>query len=268
MQVERFSFRDLSEGTIAIVSRDKPPFKPSGKGKEDAPPPPPTFSEAELKAAEQASYQKGFLAGEQEGRKQAENEQSIVDRKLTEAVEKFAKSVSPVFNDYRKMALTLQEQMPKAALAIARKVAGHALAHNAQAVVEEIALRCSETMMKEPKLTITVHESVAGTLARKLEQMAARLQSATDIVILRDPAMPTADCRVEWNQGGMERETAQIWQQVERMIEDMTATTTRDAQEHMETLWSQVSTAATAPEPENKTETKPGIPPEQPSKKE
>jgi len=248
MNVERFSFKELNGGA-ANANRGNRPFKSPGKAKEDAPPPPPTFSEEQLKAAERASYQKGFLEGEKEGRKQAESEQAMIDRKLTETVEKFANRVAPIFNDYKKMALALQQQSPKVALSIARKIAGHALAQNAQAVIDEIALRCSETMLKEPKLTITVHESMGDTLARKLEQLAARLQSATDIVILRDPSMPMADCRIEWNQGEIERQTAQIWQQIEKTIEDMTATITRDAQEHMEKLWTQVS-STTAPVPE------------------
>ena len=142
----------------------------------------------------------------------------MVDRKLTEIVEKFATTVSPLFEDYRKSTLALQEQMPKIALAIARKVAGQALAENAQAVIDGLALQCCEAMLKEPKLTITVHESMGDTLARKVEQLAERLQSAADIVILRDPAMPAADFRVEWNQGVMERQTEQLWQQVEKVI--------------------------------------------------
>lgn len=162
MNVQRFSFKEFTGGVPVGVMRAGKPFIPSGKTKEDAPPPPPTFSEEELKTAERAGYQKGFLEGEKEGHKQAESEQAVVERKLAETVEKFAASVQPLFDDYRKTALAVQEQLPKAALAIARKVAGHALAQNAGAVIGEMAARCYETMMKEPKLTITVHESLGG----------------------------------------------------------------------------------------------------------
>ncbi len=92
-----------------------------------------------------------------------------------------------------------------------------------------MALRACETMMKEPKLAITVHDSIADALTYRLEQLASRLPAATDIVILRDAAMPPADCRIEWNNGGMERNTEQLWRQVEQAVEDMTATAKRDA---------------------------------------
>ena len=237
-KIERFSFAEFSGAVVAAASR-KPPGKP-GK-KPEAPPPPPTFSEEQLKAAEQAAHRKGFLEGEKEGRKQAESEQAMVDRKLAELVEKFATRVAPLFENYRKTTVAIREQTPKVALAIARKVAGKALAEHAQGEVTDMALRCCETLLKEPKLTITVHESLGDTLARKLEQLAERLQSAADIVILRDPNLPAADFRIEWSQGTMERQTETLWQEVEKVMEDMAATATRDAKGQMETLQQEIS---------------------------
>jgi len=76
--------------------------------------------------------------------------------------------------------------------------------------------------------------------------------------------LPAADCRIEWNHGGMERNTAEIWQKVERMIEEMAASVMRDTQEHMEQLWTQLASPAEA---EIKaTEEKPNDIPEQPKK--
>jgi flagellar assembly protein FliH len=234
-KVERFAFMDFGDGSTSSG------FRKSGKTKEEAPPPPPTFNEEQLKAAEKAAYQKGFLAGEQEGRRQAESEQSMVDRKLTACVEEFAKRVHPLFEDYRKSATGIQENLPKISLAIARKVAGQSLAENAQAVIDTMALAALESMMKEPKLTITVHESLADTLTRKVEKIAEDLQSEADIVILRDPNMPLSDFRIEWNQGVMERQTEALWQQVGKVIEDMSATAVRDTKAQMEALGDEVN---------------------------
>jgi len=235
MQVERFSFRELSDGAVVTAIRGGKSFKPSGKVKEEAHLPP-TFNEEQLKMAEREAHQKGFLEGEQEGRKQAESEQAMIDRKLSETLEKFATSLQPLFENYSKMAVALQQQSPKMALAISRKVAGHALAQNAQAVIDELATRACQTMMEEPKLTITVHDSLADALTKKLEQLATRLQSATNIIVQRDANIPATDCRIEWSQGVMERQTTQIWQQVEKMIEDMSLVAASDAQKQLETL--------------------------------
>jgi len=155
---------------------------------------------------------------------------------LTDIVEKFVASVAPLMADYRAKAIDLQEQTPKVALAVARKVAGPALDANGAKVIEDIAIHACETMFTEPQISIAVPEAVADTLERKLLEIASRLQAATDIVILRDPEMPPADCRIEWHNGVMERNTEKLWQNVERVLGDMSATAVRDTEIDMNNL--------------------------------
>lgn len=240
-KVQRFDFQEF----IDIVPSVKGPkvFHASKRQKEELPPPPPpppTFSEEELKAAERDGYKKGFLEGTQEGRTQAENEQAAVERALAQTVEKFVQSIAPLFTDYRQMVMNLREQAPQVALAIARKVASGALEQNAAAVVQEVTLQCLDAMANEPKITITVHESLGDTLERKLQEIAARLPAATEIVIQRDPAMAQPDCRIEWGRGALARDTAQLWQQVEKAIGNMSAIATRDGTKQLEQLQAQV----------------------------
>ena len=54
--------------------------------------------------------------------------------------------------------------MPNIALAVARKVAGVALQENAEAIISELAMRCCETMVSEPELTIVANEKMGDTL--------------------------------------------------------------------------------------------------------
>lgn len=233
MNVQRFSFREFSEVAEARAIAAKP-FLPTGRREEEPPPPPPpSFSEEQLKAAEREAYKKGFLEGTEEGKKQAENEQARVDAALSGTVEKFVASIAPVFVSHRELHKAVKEQLPGTALAIARKVAGSALDQNAQAVIEEIAVRCCEAMCNEPKLSITVQDKLGETLEKKLQALAAKLPNATDIIVLRDAAMPAADCRIEWSKGGMERKTSELWQQMEKIIGDASITATRETTEKM-----------------------------------
>lgn len=237
MQPQRFDFRDLTGG--AVVPRS---YGQKAKAEVPAPPPPPpTYSEEQLKAAEREYYKKGFLDGVQDGHKQAESEQAIVDKNLSETVEKFAVAIAPLFADYQKMAQMIRGQVPDIALAVARKVAGQAIGEQAAQIVADMAARACETMINEPKLAITVHESVADTLTQKLEKMGDRLPAATQIVVLRSKDMPFADCRVEWESGSMERQTDSLWQRVEKVIADMTDTAGREAQKDMDALASSLT---------------------------
>ena len=237
MRVEPLNFKEFqSEGAIARAAHRS--NLPGGRRKEEAPPPPPapTFSEDQLKAAERESYKKGFLEGTEEGRKQAESEQAQTDLALLAAAENFVQTISPLFEDYRKMALQLRQDLPQVALTIARKVAGSALEQNAQAAVEDIALACVQTMIGEPKLAITVHPSLAETLERKLKALSERLHNAAHIVVSKDGAMAPSDCRVEWKYGAMERHTGALWEHIERAVANMRADAERITNVQMEPL--------------------------------
>src|SRR5262249_15628871 len=154
----------------------------------------------------------------QDGTKQAETEHSDNDRKLAAMTEKFAKSISPLLTDYRDTITQMQQDMPRVALAIAKKVAGAALNDNAGAVVEDIALRCVETMMADPKLTIPFHTSLVSRLERRVQQLADHLKPPTDIHVIGDEAIPVTDCRVSWKHGALARHTGELWQEIDKVV--------------------------------------------------
>lgn len=245
MRIAPFSFREFDAGVVAVKKRHHgiEPLLPGGRQKEEVPPPPPpppSYSEEELAAAKQDAYRKGFEAGIHEGRAQAESEQAGIDRALLSHAETFARSVGPLLADYRAFVQQMREDAPRLALVIARKVAGEALSQDSQAVIENIALHCCQTMMGEPKLVITVHAPYAATLERKLKELAAQAQSACDIAVAADEQMPASDCRIEWQNGQIERSTEQLWAQVERVIADMVAGAHHTTEIHFEKLQGEV----------------------------
>jgi flagellar assembly protein FliH len=228
MSIAPFSFREFSASDVEFVSTaSAKPFLPNtGRKKEEAPPPPPpppTFSEDDLKAAERDGYQKGFLDGVTEGKNQAESEQATIDLALTEAVSNFAQQYTPLFNLYRQMLRIGAEEVPKVALAIAKKIAGEALAENAYKLIEDISMRCVQTMMHEPKLTITLHASMQKALEEKLASAARSMQLPEDIKVVGDPDIAPPNCRIEWKNGAMLRDTDALWQQVEQVVAGMVA---------------------------------------------
>jgi flagellar assembly protein FliH len=249
MQVQRFDFKEFTSSSIEDLDNQSRAFRKTSliKRKEalqpplppvEPPPPPPepTFSEAELKAAELKGYQRGFAEGMEDGKRQLDQQQAEIQAQLLQHTEGFVKTITPLFSEYRKMSVELKKQMPQVALAIAKKVAGPALEANAQTVVQDMVLTACESMISEPKLIITVHESMGDMLAKQLETLTSRLQATNDIVILRSPDMPLSDCKVEWNNGAMERNTDRIWQQAEKVTENLAASIARDTNEQLDGL--------------------------------
>jgi flagellar assembly protein FliH len=244
MRIEPIQFREFSsESKVAAARKSN---LPGGRRKEEAPPPPPapTFSEEQMKAAEREGYKNGFLEGTKEGLQQAHNEQAAIDRALLETVEQFASTLTPLLADYRHMILQLKQDMPKVALTIAKKVAGNALDTNAAVIVENIATQCVQTMIGEPHIQVIVHSSLKSTLEAKFSAMSGRISPATDLTVIGSDTIALADCRVEWKHGAMERHTGQLWQEIEAVVSSLSASASRETEQHMENLAAQLSSTA------------------------
>lgn len=241
MNIQRFTFTEFGSGPVIMGGGRAKTFLPTGRREGVPPPPPRSYSEEELKAAEREAYKKGFLEGTAEGKKQAESEQTMTNQAIEQQLGAFMQSVAVIFEDYRKTALKMNEETPKLALTMAKKIAGKALEQNAASVIEEMAVSACETLTAEPKIAITVHESLGDTLERRLQEIAAKLPAATQIVIQRDGNMPKSDCHIEWQHGSMERNTDRLSQQVEKAAESITASRQRDTAQQMEALNEQLN---------------------------
>lgn len=240
MRIEPLNFKTFDAGAVATREGGKT-FLPGGRRRSEGPPlPPPTYNHEQFKAAERESYKKGFLEGVEDGRKQQDNDQAATERKLLEAIGGLANAAAPLFAHYRATMEQMRQDMPKAALAIARKAAGGALDQNAQAAVEETVMKCIEMMIDEPKLMITVHVSLAEAMKKKVEQLTATLPAGKDISVMADESLPAADCRVEWKNGAFTRDTGKLWQEITRVVEGMSASAHHDAKAQMDTLQQQL----------------------------
>ncbi len=239
MRVERLSFREFDSGVITSPGKAKP-YLPGGRHKGEVTPPPPTFSEEQLKQAELESYRRGFLEGTEEGKRLQTDAQAETDRKISDALNNVMLSVLPIFEDYSRMAIMLREQMSAASLTIAKKVAGAALAENAGAAIQEIVERCVSAMVGEAVLTVVVHESLAASLEKRISDIIARLKSDMKVQVLPDAAIPVTDCKIQWKQGGFIRNTEQLWQDIDKAVGNMAASVAFDATKDMEKLENQV----------------------------
>jgi flagellar assembly protein FliH len=237
MGIEPINLRNFDPGALVTGEASVKNLLPGGRRRgEGPPPPPPTFSEEQVKTAEREAYKKGFLEGIEEGRRLQDSEQAVTDRKLMETLEHFIKAASPLLQDYGILLKHAKQEIPKVSLSIARKVAGGALAKNAQAVVEETALKCAELMLGEPKLVVTVHASFAESLKTKLAQLAATVQNTDSLEVVGNDSMPLPDCRVEWKHGALLRNTDKLWQDISKVVEGMSAAGEHAAQDKMEIL--------------------------------
>lgn len=242
LKLEPLNLKPLERGSVPAGGRGARMFVPYARPTppEEAPPPP-SFTEDDLKAAERDGFQKGFHEGVKEGRRQVETEQAAVNEQIAAMAAQFAAANRPLFEHYAHFARLLHAEIPKIALAVAKKVAGPALDQNAHLLVADIATRACDSLMTEPRLTITANEALGDSLETMLQGVASRMPEHTEIVILRDPDIPRTDCRIDWKLGTLDHSVAEVWNKVEKAIENLSATAARDGEMQIQQLEQELS---------------------------
>ena len=105
------------------------------------------------------------------------------------------------------------------ALAAARRIADTALNRFPLDVVEHTIRQCLAEAAHEPRVVIRVGMDLAEDLKSRLAAITDEVGFAGRIVIMPDARTAAADCRLEWTDGGVERNAAAIAERIESALE-------------------------------------------------
>lgn len=73
-------------------------------------------------------------------------------------------------------------------------------------------------LTREPRLTVRVHSKLVEILRPRIDAAAHQAGFEGRIVVLEDPRMQASDARVEWADGGAERNTSRLWADIEALL--------------------------------------------------
>jgi flagellar assembly protein FliH len=73
-------------------------------------------------------------------------------------------------------------------------------------------------MAREPRLVVRVNEAQFDTVNERVQAIATDRAYAGKVIVLADAEVVPGDCRVEWADGGIERNTEATWRAVEQTI--------------------------------------------------
>lgn len=178
---------------------------------EELPPPPPTFSEEELEAAKTAAYEEGQAAGLAQAKQELESHIVAALHTITGQL--------AVLHDRQSLA----NEVTAAELA---KITGDIIAkllpdyHSKYGADEIVALvkTCLAPLEDTGRVTIKVSSDIKEDMAERLEQAKIESGFLGQLVVLGDPSLGPADVRLDWGQGGAERNAEQTWQLIEEAI--------------------------------------------------
>jgi flagellar assembly protein FliH len=85
--------------------------------------------------------------------------------------------------------------------------------------IESVVAQCVREAIAEPRLVLRVADTVFEAAQARMAPLATGLGFPGKLIILVDDQLGPSDCRVEWADGGAERDTARSWREIEAALE-------------------------------------------------
>lgn len=195
-QTNRFNF-DTVFGEDGEVVRAAPRQRPKT-----------SFTPAEVEAIQQEAFAQG-----------SQNAEAAANAALAHALKIAAASAAELLKRQDAHLAAIRAEASALALTAARRVAGHALARYPLAEIETVLASALHAYHGETRLVVRLNPALAAPLQERLPKMIEAEGYIGRVVVAGDPALRAADCRVEWNDGGLERDSDAIFTAIESEIE-------------------------------------------------
>lgn len=186
---------------------------------DEAPPPPPTYSEEELVDARHLSHQAGYQHGFEEGLAKGRGELADREQATLEALSLIASRFEEL-NAQQQLALAREQQETnKLALSIARKLVGLHLDQHAAEHVSKLVERCLPTIMQKPVITLHMHPDLAVSVEDQVKAMVESKGFTGQITIIADTHLGPYDVKIAWDHGHIEHSLTRAWSDIQALIE-------------------------------------------------
>jgi flagellar assembly protein FliH len=157
-------------------------------------------------AAEEAEA-RGYGRGLADGRRQAEVE---AQTRLAIALDAIAARADALLAEADRHRAETEALAVEFALAMARKLAGDALAREPLAAIADAAAQSFQHLRGVPHLVLRVNDALVEPVDALMRRMARERGFEGRLVILGEPDLAPGDVRLEWADGGIVRDQARI----------------------------------------------------------
>jgi len=164
-----------------------------------------TLAEHALKVAdaETAAHQRGYADAQTDATVEA-------DRRMAEALERIAVNLGKANAALATIETRLECEAVEVAVAVARKLAPTLIAREPFAEIAALASECFRELVAAPHIAVRVNDPLYAPAREKLDDIARAKSFPGRLVVLAEPDIAVGDCRVEWADGGITRDSAAV----------------------------------------------------------
>jgi flagellar assembly protein FliH len=174
-----------------------------------------TFDLKELEEAKRAAHDSGFAEG-------AAMEKAASARREAEALERIARALRDIAAARADAHAAAVRDGARLALDVARRFAGNLLAIGAAGEIETLLRQCLESLHGEARIVLRVAPEAFDVLGPRIDGLAPSIGFDGKIVLVGDASLAGTACRVEWADGGAERDDTAAWAAIDAIIDRLT----------------------------------------------
>ncbi|MGU3359404.1 flagellar assembly protein FliH [Methylobacterium sp. M6A4_1b] len=149
----------------------------------------------------------GYARGLREGQAMAEQQ---IQARLSDALTRLGLAAAGLIGQSDARDRAREDEALDFAILLARKVAGEALDAQPLAAIGDAARAALQHLRGVPHLVVRVHESLVDESEALVKRLARERGFEGRLVVLGEPDLAPGDARMEWADGGVVRDRAQI----------------------------------------------------------
>ena len=154
-----------------------------------------------LAEAEAAAHRRGYAEAQADAKAES-------DRRIAAALERIAAAIAEAGKTLTAVETRLECEAVEVAVAVARKLAPALIAREPFAEIAALAGDCFRQLIKAPHIVVRIDDALYATAREKLETIVRARGFEGRLVVLAEPQMAPGDCRIEWADGGVNRDGA------------------------------------------------------------
>ncbi len=156
-----------------------------------------------LAEAESAARRKGYADAQRDAEVEAA-------RRIAGALERIAVCFKEANGALEAIEMRLECEAVDVAVAVARKLAPALLAQEPFAEVAALANDCFRELRTAPHVVVRINDALYAAARERLDAIARAHAFEGRLVVMSEPDIAAGDCRIEWADGGINRDHAAI----------------------------------------------------------
>jgi flagellar assembly protein FliH len=175
---------------------------------------------AETRAAQVAAEAEAFKRGQAAGEAEA---QAKIERRLAAVITQTSERMADLGKKFTGLEARLEAEAVEVAVAIARKLAPALIAREPLAEIEALVVDVLAHVRSAPHVVVRVAEDLIEPAGARLKEIAEQRGFTSRLVLLPDANLKPDEVRVEWADGGVERDRAAVEARIDEAVSNYLA---------------------------------------------